>query len=672
MQQITPAEPTLAGSNEAAVAAVDSEADHEPISPPSRGWYSRSRELAWSLTCGALMLTGWLLQRSAPELRPFAIALFVLSYAFGARDLVGHFIIDVRRGRWHFDIDLLMVVAAAGAAALGQWAEGALLLFLFSLAHALEHYAMGRARNAITALADLAPSRATVLRSENGAHREITIAIEAVRPGDQVVVKPAERIAVDGTVREGRSGVNQAPITGESVPVDKAPGDAVFAGSVNGEGALIVDVTVAVGDRTLDRVIKLVTEAQSQKAPTQQFTDRFARVFVPAVLLGDLALIVLPPLLGVLSWPDAFARAMAVLVAASPCALALGTPAAVLAGIGQAARNGGLIKGGAHLEALGSIRSLAVDKTGTITTGEPRVTDVIALSGVDESFLLSNAAAVEARSQHPLAKAVVRRATHDRLVLSEAGELTSVTARGVRAIVDGSVVEIGRELLFEESGVAVPQVVRNAVEQLEANGRSTMIVRRVGHTPEFLGVLGLADQPRANARTTLATLRTVGIDRIIMLTGDNAGVGNAVGKAVGVDEVRAGLLPEDKVTAIRELAAIGPVAMVGDGVNDAPALAHATVGIAMGGAGTAAALETADVALMGDDLGRLPFAIALSRQSKRIIGQNLVISLGVILLLVIATVSGVASMGPAVVVHEGSTLVVIANALRLLRYRGER
>lgn len=631
-------------------------------------WYRRNRELAWSLTSGALLLAGWLVERRISQPGWMTTAFFVASYVFGARDNVGHFLADLRRGKFHFNIDLLMVVAAVGAATLGEWAEGALLLFLFSLGHALEHYALGRARNAISALAELAPSRATVVRTQDGVRQEVAVAIEEVKRGDHVVVKPAERIPVDGTVREGRSGVNQAPITGESVPVDKVPGDQVFAGSVNGEGALLVDVTVVVGDRTLDRVIKLVSEAQTQKAPTQQFTERFARVFVPLVLVGDALLIVVPPLLGLLSWPEAFARAMAVLVAASPCALALGTPAAVLAGIAQAARNGVLIKGGAHLEALGSIRALALDKTGTITLGEPSVTDVVPMAAVESDFLLAQAASVEQRSQHPLAKAVVRRASEKGLTVPAAGELTAVTARGVRAPVDGAIVEIGRALLFEDAGVVVPQPVKDAVKRLEDAGRSTMIVRRVANAPEFLGVLGLADEPRANARDTLVALRRAGIERIIMLTGDNAGVGNAVGTAVGVDEVRAGLLPEDKVTSIKELAATGPVAMVGDGVNDAPALAHATVGIAMGGAGTAAALETADVALMGDDLSRLPFAIALSRQAKRVIRQNLFVSLGVIVALVVATVSGVASIGPAVIAHEGSTLVVIVNALRLLRF----
>ena len=288
---------------------------HEAREPEaSRRWYTRNRELAWSLMSGVALLAGWLVDRSGAASRWVAIALFVMAYFFGARDNVGHFLADVRRGKFHFNIDLLMVVAAAGAAVLGEWAEGALLLFLFSLGHALEHYALGRARNAITALAELAPSRATVLRMESGGRREVEVLIAGVKPGDQVVVKPAERIPVDGTVLEGRSGVNQGPITGESVPVDKAPGDPVFAGTVNGEGALVIAVTVAVGDRTLDRVIKLVSEAQTQKAPTQQFTERFARVFVPVVLIGDALLIVVPPLLGVLSWPEAFARAMAVLV----------------------------------------------------------------------------------------------------------------------------------------------------------------------------------------------------------------------------------------------------------------------------------------------------------------------------------------------------------------------
>ena len=638
------------------------------VAPAKAGWYARNRELAWSLASGAFLLAGWIAGRAgaAPAI---PIALYIVSYVFGARDNVGHFLKDLRGGHFRFNIDLLMVVAAAGAAALGEWFEGALLLFLFSLGHALEHYALGRARNAIKALAELAPQFAIVVRG----NAEQKVPIAEVKAGDRVVVKPAERIPVDGKVTEGQSGVNQAPITGESVPVEKAPGDPVFAGSVNGEGALVVEVTAAVGDRTLDRVIKLVSEAQTQKAPTQQFTERFERVFVPLVLVADLALIVVPPLIGLWTWSESFYRAMAMLVAASPCALALGTPAAVLTGIAQAARNGVLIKGGAHLENFGTLDALALDKTGTITKGEPAVTDLRPLGGTDENELLAVTAAVERRSQHPLARAIVDAAEGRSLAIPPAGELQSVTGRGLRSTVDGRSVEVGRLLMFEENGGAVPDDVRATAAELERNGRSTVIVRRTGQGRDWqwLGVIGIADEPRANVTETLNRLREVGIKRIVMLTGDNKGVGEAVGRAVGIDEVRAGLLPEDKVTAIKELTAkYGRVGMVGDGVNDAPALAHATVGIAMGGAGTAAALETADVALMGDDLARLPFAVGLSRKARAAIKQNLYVSLGVIALLIVASVTGVASIGAAVIVHEGSTLVVIANGLRLLAYRG--
>ncbi|HKP75722.1 MAG TPA: heavy metal translocating P-type ATPase [Longimicrobiaceae bacterium] len=629
-----------------------------------RGWYARNRELAWSLVAGSFLAAAWAGERWLGLPLPVVLGLYAVAYGFGAQDLLRHLFRALRKGVYSFDIDLLMLLAAAGAAALGAWAEGAFLLFLFSLAHALEHAAMDRARGAIRALAQLAPARARVLRDGG----EVEVPVEEVQVGETVVVRPAERIAVDGEVRSGRSVVNQAPITGESVPVEKAVGDEVFAGTVNGDGALEVTTVRAAGDRTLDRVVKLVEEAQTQKAPTQTFTDRFERVFVPAVLVADVLLILLPPLLGLASFHTSFYRAMALLVAASPCALALGTPAAVLAGIAQAARRGVLIKGGAHLENLGRVRALALDKTGTLTVGEPEVTDVVPAEGVSEEELLRIAGAVERRSQHPLARAVVRRAESARLELPEAGELQSVTARGVRSTVDGTAVEIGSLRLWTDAGVEVPGEIQEATRRLQDAGRSIIAVR---HGERWLGTLGVADRPREGAREVLDRLRRLGLGPLVMLTGDNRQVGDAVGREVGVDEVRAELLPEDKLTLIRELLARhGRVAMVGDGVNDAPALATATVGIAMGGAGTAVALETADVALMGDDLARLPYAIGLSRQARRVIRQNLVVSLGVIVVLVVATVSGISGIGPAVVVHEGSTLVVIANALRLLAFRG--
>ena len=635
----------------------------EPV-PEEAGWYGRNRELVWSLASGVLLLTAWAGEVWLGLPRSTAVALYVASYGFGGFDLMRHWIGGLIKRRLTFDIDLLMLLAALGAAALGEWVEGAFLLFLFSLAHALERYALGRARNAIRALADLAPPRARVLRDG----REIDVPIEEVAQGETVVVRPAERIPVDGEVRQGRSAVNQAPITGESVPVEKTEGDEVFAGTVNGEGALEVVTTRAAGDRTLDRVVQLVEEAQTQKAPTQRFTDRFARIFVPTVLVAAVLLITIPPLLGFWGWGTSFYRGMALLVAASPCALALGTPSAVLAGIAQAARRGVLVKGGAHLENLGTLRALALDKTGTLTIGEPEVTDLVPATGIDEATLLGIAAAVEKRSQHPLAQAVVRRAEAAGVALPEAADLESLTARGVRSMLGGQTVEIGSLRLWEEAGVPVPEDVRRAVETLQTVGRSTMAVR---HGERWLGVIGVADRPREGVREVLDGLRRMGIRSIVMLTGDNQGVGEAIGREVGVDEVRAGLLPEDKVTVVRQLLAEhGQVAMVGDGVNDAPSLAHATVGIAMGGAGTAVALETADVALMADDLGKLPFAVGLSRKARAIIRQNLYISLAVIVLLILATTTGIFGIGPAVFVHEGSTLVVIANALRLLAYRG--
>jgi Cd2+/Zn2+-exporting ATPase len=448
--------------------------------------------------------------------------------------------------------------------------------------------------------------------------------------------------------------------------VDKAAGDDVFAGTVNGEGALEVRTTRAVGDRTLDRVIRLVEDAQTSKAPTQHFTERFERVFVPLVLVSAVAVMTVPPLIGWATWSTAVYRALTLLVAASPCALALGTPSAVLAGIAQAARRGVLIKGGVHLENLGTLRTMAFDKTGTLTVGQPEVTGVTTVDAESADALLRIAAAVERQSQHPLAQAVVRAAAARQLALPEAGPLDSITARGVRADVEGQSVEIGSARLWTDRQMEVPVLVDVAVKQQQEAGRSVMIVR---HGAQWLGVLGLADQPRLEARDVLARLREIGLRPLVMLTGDNRGVANAMGKTLGVDEIKADLLPEDKVSAIQALMQEhGPLAMIGDGVNDAPALAQATVGIAMGGAGTGVALETADVALMGDDLRTLPFAVGLSRQAARIIKQNLSISMAVIALLVAATLLGWAGIGTAVLLHEGSTMVVVANSLRLLAY----
>jgi Cd2+/Zn2+-exporting ATPase len=622
------------------------------------GWFAEHRELIFSVVAGVLLLAGWLAGRAdAPG--SLALGLLLGAYTAGGFYTLRDAWQSLRSRR--FDIDTLMIVAAAGAAALGAWEEGALLLFLFSLGHALEHMAMDRARKAIEALAELAPKTAIVQR--DGV--EIEVRVEDLQRGDRVIVKPGQRIPADGQVATGNSAVDQSPVTGESMPVEKQAGDKVFAATVNGEGALIVEVTKLARESTLARMMDLVAEAQTQKSPTQRFTDRFERIFVPVVLVGVGLLIMLPPLFG-FPFAESFYRAMAVLVAASPCALAIATPSAVLSGIARAARGGVLIKGGVHLENLGVLTAIAFDKTGTLTVGKPKVTDVVAVNA-DEAGLLTVAAAVESRSAHPLAQAVVTEAKRRGLSWSEAGEVEAVTGKGLRATVDGKKMVIGNIKLFD--GEAIPEAIRQHTERLQAEGKSIMLIQADG---QFLGVVGLADTPRDGVKQVLERLQQIGINKTIMLTGDSERVGRAIADTVGLDEVKAGLLPEDKVKAMDELGQrYGQVAMIGDGVNDAPAMARATVGIAMGGAGTDVALETADVALMADDLSKLPFAVALSRASRRIIRQNLWVSLGVVALLIPATLFGWAGIGLAVLVHEGSTLVVVINALRLLAYPGE-
>lgn len=643
------------------------------------GIFGERTELAFSLISGVLLGAGFLLSRFAADAVPSWVVLscYVAACGFGGWFAVREAIEKIPHRK--FEIDLLMIVAAIGAATLGEWAEGALLLFLFSLGHALEHYAMGRARRAIEALGELVPDTALVRRDD-----EISeILLENLVVGDTVIIKPGERIPIDGFVIKGESAVNQAPITGESVPVDKqpvadvekamsdsgkiGPAHALFAGSINQGGSLEMRVTRLSRDTALSRVVKLVSEAETRQSPTQQFTRTVERIFVPAVLVLSFLLLFAWVVVDE-NFSESFYRAMAVLVAASPCALAIATPSAVLSGVARAARGGVLVKGGAPLEALGQLRAIAFDKTGTLTEGKPRLTDVVPAEGVEEEELLSTAIPVEKLSDHPLAEAVVRDGTA-RLGdagLPEANDLESITGRGVRATLGDETVVIGKDDLFSEiDGPELPDAIRHTVETLEADGRTTMIVRR---GDRYLGVIGLMDTPREAAKRTVQRLRELGIDRMIMISGDNQKVAEAVAREIGIDDAAGDLMPEDKVNYIRKLSAERSVAMVGDGVNDAPAMANATVGIAMGAAGSDVALETADVALMADNLDHLPFAVGLSRQTSRIIKQNLWFSLGMVALLIPATIFGL-RMGIAVLFHEGSTLLVVGNALRLLAYR---
>ncbi|MET0910733.1 MAG: heavy metal translocating P-type ATPase [Ilumatobacteraceae bacterium] len=654
--------------------------DHGADGHDHGGVFGARSELIFAITSAVVWSFAFVLELTSEVGDGLLTGLFIVAGFFGGYYTLREAIESLRNRR--FEIDFLMLVAAAGAAALGKWEEGALLLALFSVGHALEGYAMGRARRAIEALSELAPSTAVV----RGADGEREVPVQQLRVGDIVIVKPNGRIPADGFVVAGTSSVDQAPLTGESIPVDKqavadvaaaaaAPdrvpaASRLFSGTINGSGPLDLRVTRLAADSTLSKLATMVREAETQASPTQRFTDRFERTFVPAVLGLVVVVLVAGPATGS-AWSESFYRAMAVLVAASPCALAIATPSAVLAAVARAGQLGVLVKGGGPLEHLGTLRAIAFDKTGTLTEGRPRLTDVVPAPGVDELDLLAMAVAVEAHSDHPLAEAIGRdgRARLAGRVLPTVTAVTAITGRGVRATVDGRRVLIGNATLFADHGGVEPAVLAS-VERLRAEGRTIMIVQ---HGDRFLGTIGLMDTPRRAARQAVEALEGVGIRRAVMLSGDHQLVAESIAREVGLTEAWGDLLPEDKVAAIqRLLAEEGQVAMVGDGVNDAPALAHATVGIAMGAAGSDVALETADIALMGDDLTKLPVVIGLSRRASRVIRQNLYLSLGMVAFLIPATIVGVVGIGPAVVFHEGSTLVVVANALRLLGYRADR
>ena len=658
----------------------DQEHDHKSGHDHGKAIFGEKTELIFSLICGVFLIIGYLLGKFADVASAIPLVCYSLAYIFGGWFALKEAFESLKSRK--FQIDLLMLVAAIGAAVLGEWAEGALLLFLFSLGHSLEHYAMGRARRAIEALSELSPDFALVRRDGD----TVELPVEDLQPGDIAIIKPDERIPADGFVVKGQSSVNQAPITGESVPVDKRPvadpaayADSsqaiprehqLFAGSINQSGALEMQVTKISAESTLARVVQMVSEAETQQSPTQQFTDKVERIFVPTVLAFVILLLFAWVVVDE-TFAQSFYRAMAVLVAASPCALAIATPSAVLSGVARAARGGVLIKGGGPLENLGRLGAIAFDKTGTLTEGKPRLTDVETASPeISESELIETAIAVEKLSDHPLAAAVVRDGL-ERLggkLEIEADDIQSITGRGVQARIGDDMVHIGKDDLFNEvDGPSLPDSLREKVEALEARGRTTMIVRR---GDRYLGVIGLMDTPRAAAKGMVEQLRQLGIERMIMISGDNQQVADAVAREVGIDAAWGDLMPDEKVDAIKKLRAEQEVAMIGDGVNDAPAMANATVGVAMGAAGSDVALETADVALMADNLDHLPFVVGLSRKTSAIIKQNLWFSLGMVALLIPATVFGL-KMGIAVIFHEGSTLLVVGNALRLLAYRNE-
>ena len=668
-------------------------------------WRNNPEIILASVTLISL-LVGWIGGPVSGLLPSWAIVVFALTaYAAGGYSGARAALADAGRG--NFNIDFLMIAAALGAAFIGEWEEGALLLFLFTLSGALESFASDRTRQAIIRLAELRPDTASVRRE--GA--VIEMGVEALAIGDVVVVKPGERMPVDGTVIQGTTTVDQSPITGESIPVYKGVGDTVFSGTINGSGALELEVTKLASDSTISKIIGLVQEAQNNAAPTQRLIDRFSQPYTLAVIGVTLLAIAVPVIFAAEPFSRTIYRAMTLLVVASPCALIISTPASILSAIAAAAREGILFKGGAYLEKAANLDMLAFDKTGTLTYGKPELTDVVPLNGYSEEDLIACAAGAESLSEHPIAQTIVERAQEMNLAYDSPEDFRGIAGHGVQAIYGNGaskeMVYIGNDKLFMSEAMDLSPSIREQGKRLQKEGKTAILVVRrsialeekvaeivageaaspsgphsaaaAGRDWEAVGFLAVADTVRSNASETIATLKQLGITRVAMVTGDNQDVAAAVGDQVGLEEVYAELLPEEKVRIVGELVEAGSVAMIGDGVNDAPAMAASDLGIAMGGAGTDVALETADVVLMSDDLSKLPFMLRLSRRAGEIVRQNLYFSVGIILTLVVLTVI-VPFLVPdfrlplpvGVLGHEGSTLIVVINGLRMLTMKSKQ
>ena len=612
--------------------------------------------LAWTFTIGAFVLDHF-----TPVPQVTIVTLYVLAYLSGGTDATRQALTDLFDG--HVNVDLLMVVAAIGAATLNAWAEGAVLLALFSSSNALEHYALDRTRNAVHALMKLSPEISSRIEPD-GTIVEVPVA--ALAAGDHILIRPGESIPADAEVLEGHSAVDQSAITGESIPVEKRPGDTLSSGTLNTTGALRAVVTKIAAESTLAKIIRMVEDARGQKSRLERFTDAFEGPYAIGVMTASALLFVVSFTLLGHGAGDAFYRSMTLLVVASPCALVISTPAATLSGLANAARNGILVKGGNYLEDLGGIHTVAFDKTGTLTVGEPRLTDIVTTDGWTERDLLATVAAVEVLSEHPLAHAIVEGARERNIALPEVTGFEAVTGRGVRGRIGSDIVLAGTDALMELEGVPVPDDLRRAVEALREDGKTAMLVASGG---QAIGVVAVADTVRPEAAKVLADLKALGVTRTVMLTGDNETVARAVARQIGIDDVRANLMPEAKLVEIDRLRRDGGVVMVGDGVNDAPALATADIGVAMGTRGTDVALETADVVLMQDDLRRLPYAIDLSRRTRRTIRVNITFALSVIAVLIVSTLLIGIPLPLGVVGHEGSTVIVVLNGLRLLRGR---
>jgi len=617
-------------------------------------WESNRKAITTGFSLVALVI-GLLLQENDFLSKTFLL----LSILIGGYSMILKGIRNLLR--LNFDMFVLMTVAITGALFIGEWQEAAVVVFLFAVSEMLESYSMEKARQSIRSLMEIAPKEATVIR--NG--KEIRLPVEELMVGDITLVKPGEKIAIDGEIIEGTSSINEAAITGESMPVEKTVGDTVYAGTLNQQGAIRVRVTKLVEDTTIAKIIHLVEEAQNERAPSQAFVDRFAKYYTPVVMALAIVIAVVPPLFGG-DWERWLYQGLALLVVACPCALVVSTPVAIVSAIGRAAKSGVLIKGGVYLEEAGNLKAIAFDKTGTLTKGEPAVSDIETLNNISEAEILRIAASLEKLSEHPLAKAIVKRAVESKITPQPAEEFSAITGKGASGKIDGETYYIGNPRLFEELHDNIDSV-KERISSLQQQGKTVMIL---GTKVKILGLIAVADQVREQSVQAITELKKAGIAKTIMLTGDNNKTAAAIAKLVGVDEYYGELLPQDKLAKIKELREkYGKVAMIGDGVNDAPALASATVGIAMGGAGTDTALETADIALMADDLSKLPFTIRLGRSAVRVIKQNISFALVTKLIAVLLVFPGWLTLWLAILADMGATILVTLNGIRLLRVK---
>ncbi|MCZ7645692.1 MAG: heavy metal translocating P-type ATPase [Planctomycetota bacterium] len=665
------------------IAAVERTGMHaEPWSEareiPAGGFWSRHRRIFLTAASGSLAAAGFIahstlaggfsnaLGLDAPghEQAPPILAqvLYALSILAGAWQVLPKAWLALRRLRP--DMNALMTFAVIGAVCIGEWFEAATVAFLFAVSLLLESWSVDRARKAVAALMKLSPEFARV-KSANG--QEKNVAPEQVEIGAKVVVRPGDKVPLDGRVVEGSSAVNQAPITGESAPVPKAPGDPVFAGSINGDGLIVIETTKSAQDTTLARIIRMVGEAQSRRAPSEQWVEKFARFYTPIVLALAVLIAVAPPVFLGQSWSEWIYRGLVLLVIGCPCALVISTPVSIVAAMAAAARNGVLVKGGVYIEAPANIKALAFDKTGTLTQGKPTVIEVIPLSGHSERELLERVAAIEANANHPLAHAIVAHAMAKGVPAVPGSDFQIIQGKGASARFNGRSFWLGSHRYLEERGQETPDVH----DRLEAMTRAGQTVVVVGNETHVCGLIAAADTVRPEAKAAIESLRALGLTHLVMLTGDNQGTAEAIAKDSGIDAFQAELLPEDKVKAVEALVEkYGHVAMVGDGINDAPALGRASIGIAMGAAGSDAAIETADIALMSDDLSKLPWLVGHSRRTLSIIRQNISAALGIKAIFVILTLLGMSSLWLAIAADMGVSLLVVFNGLRLLNVAG--